>query len=258
MALVKVVILAGGQGTRLVEETEVRPKPMVEIGDRPILWHIMKHFARHGFTEFVIALGYKGDHIKRFFADFLTLDGDVTVRLDRGVIERHERERDPWIVHLVETGQDTGTGGRLGRLRECLKDGPFFLTYGDGVSDVDLGALRQFHASTGATATVTAVRPPSRFGELLFGDESKVRFTEKSQTGEGWINGGFMILDPALLPLIEDDESSLEYDVLETLSNAGKVAGFQHTGFWQSMDTMRDVRYLRALWAEGTAPWCTW
>jgi glucose-1-phosphate cytidylyltransferase len=258
MARVKVVILAGGQGTRLVEETEVRPKPMVEIGDRPILWHIMKHFARHGFTEFVIALGYKGDHIKRFFAELLTLDGNVTVRLDGGVIERHEPERDPWTVHLVETGPDTGTGGRLARLREWVDDGPFFLTYGDGVSDIDLEALTRFHASAGATATVTAVRPPSRFGELVFSDGNQVRFTEKSQTGEGWINGGFMILDPEVLPLIEGEDSSLEYDVLETLSNQGKVAGFQHTGFWQSMDTMRDVRYLRALWAEGTAPWSTW
>jgi glucose-1-phosphate cytidylyltransferase len=258
MLLVKVVILAGGLGSRLAEETEVRPKPMVEIGDRPILWHIMKHYAQSGFTEFVVALGYKGDEIKRFFVDELSLAGDLTVRLGAGQVEHHAADHDPWTVHLVETGAETGTGGRVGKLAAWLRDEPFMLTYGDGLSNVDLNALVKFHRSSGRLATVTAVRPPARFGGLAFGTDSTVTFTEKPQVGEGWINGGFMVIQPAVLDRIQGDASSLEADVLEDLSGEGQLGGFAHDGFWQPMDTLRDVRYLRALWSAGKAPWATW
>jgi glucose-1-phosphate cytidylyltransferase len=258
MLPVKVVILAGGLGSRLAEETEVRPKPMVEIGDRPILWHIMKHYAQSGFTEFVIPLGYKGDEIKRFFVDYASLTGDLTVRLGQGLVEPHGGNHDAWTIHLIETGADTGTGGRVGKLAAWLRDEPFMLTYGDGVSNVDLNALLAFHRSAGKLATVTAVRPPARFGGLAFGLQGTVTFTEKPQVGEGWINGGFMVIEPAVLKLIRGDASSLEADVLEALSRDGQLVGFAHDGFWQPMDTLRDVRYLRALWAAGKAPWATW
>ena len=217
MPSVKVVILAGGQGTRLAEETEVRPKPMVEVGGRPLLWHIMKHYASQGFGEFVVALGYKGDIIKKYFADYLSLNGDLTVRLGERTIERHEAERDAWAVHLVDTGLQTGTGGRLRRLAPWLQGEPFLLTYGDGVSDVDVRKVSEFHRSSGKLATITAVRPPSRFGGLVFDELGAVSFTEKPQIGEGWINGGFMVLDPRVLDYVEGDGTSLEADVLERL-----------------------------------------
>jgi glucose-1-phosphate cytidylyltransferase len=258
MRRVKVVILAGGQGSRLAEETEVRPKPMVEIGDRPILWHIMKHYARAGFDEFVVALGYRGDDIKRFFVDFLSLNGDLTVRMGDGRVDHHDAEQDAWTVHLVETGADTGTGGRVRRLAPWLRDETFMLTYGDGVSNVDLAGLLAFHRASGKLATVTAVRPPARFGGLAFGPDKTVTFTEKPQVGEGWINGGFMVIEPAVLDRIAGDSTSFEADVLENLSRDGQLVGFTHEGFWQPMDTLRDVRYLRALWSAGTAPWATW
>jgi glucose-1-phosphate cytidylyltransferase len=254
----KVVILAGGQGTRLAEETETRPKPMVDIGGRPILWHIMKHYAWHGFDEFVIALGYRADDVKRFFVDYLSLNGDMTVQLGNRAVERHEPERDAWTVHLVDTGFATNTGGRVGRLRTWLQDEPFLLTYGDGVCDVDLKRLVEFHRSSGKLATVTAVRPPSRFGGLSFDRDGAVHFIEKPQIGEGWINGGFMVVEPAVLDYIPGDDTSLEADVLERISLEGKLGAYRHEGFWQSMDTLRDVRYLRALWAADTAPWATW
>jgi glucose-1-phosphate cytidylyltransferase len=255
---VKVVILAGGQGTRLAEETELRPKPMVEIGGRPILWHIMKHYAGHGFTEFVVALGYRGEDIKRFFLDYVSLSGDLTVSLRDRSITRLHPETDDWTVHLVDTGLDTNTGGRVGRLREWLADAPFMLTYGDGVSDVDLSALQAAHRASGKLATVTAVRPGSRFGGLSFEDEGHVRFIEKPQIGEGWVSGGFMVLEPEVLTYISGDDTSFEQDVLEGLSTAGALGAFRHEGFWQSMDNIRDVRYLRGLWASGAAPWATW
>jgi len=255
---VKAVILAGGQGTRLAEETETRPKPMVDIGGRPIIWHIMKHIARFGFDEFVIAIGYKGDDIKRFFVDQISLDGDLSVDLGTRTVERHARPIDAWRVHLVDTGQETNTGGRIGRLRHLLSSEPFLLTYGDGVSDVDLKELLALHRRSGKLATITAVRPPSRFGGLSFQANGRVQFIEKPQIGEGWINGGFMVLEPEVLGYIRGDETSLEADVLETISTEGKLGAYQHEGFWQSMDTLRDVRYLRALWAAQTAPWATW
>ena len=254
----RAVILAGGQGTRLAEETETRPKPMVDIGGRPILWHIMKHYAQYGISEFVIALGYRADDVKRFFVDYLSLNGDMTVELGSRAVQRHEPERDAWTVHLVDTGLETSTGGRVGRLRTWLAGEPFLLTYGDGVSDVDLKQLIEFHRSSGKLATVTAVRPPSRFGGLRFDPDGSVRFTEKPQIGEGWINGGFMVLEPRVLDYIPGDSTSLETDVLEQISNEGKLGAYRHEGFWQSMDTLRDVRYLRGLWAAQSAPWVTW
>jgi glucose-1-phosphate cytidylyltransferase len=258
MPPVKVVILAGGRGSRLAEETELRPKPMVEIGDRPILWHIMKHYAQAGFTEFVVALGYRGEEIKRFFVDFLALGGDLTVRVADGRVDRHDAEHEPWTVHLVDTGAETGTGGRVARLAPWLAGEAFMLTYGDGVSNVDLEALVDFHRRSGRLATVTAVRPPARFGGLAFGDDGAVTFTEKPQVGEGWINGGFMVIEPSVIDRVEGDETSFESDVLEQLSQEGQLSGFAHEGFWQPMDTLRDVRYLRALWSAGAAPWVTW
>jgi glucose-1-phosphate cytidylyltransferase len=254
----KVVILAGGLGTRLSEETEVRPKPMVEVGGRPILWHIMKHYAAQGFGEFCVALGYKGDVIKRFFVDLATLRGSMTVDLSDGSISRAEEEREDWTVHLVETGQDTNTGGRVGRLRDRLRDETFMLTYGDGVGTVDLRALLAFHRDHGRLATVTAVRPPSRFGGLDFREDGAVHFTEKPQMGEGWINGGFMVLEPQVLDLIDGDATSFEADTLERLAAEGELRAFTHEGFWQAMDTLREVRFLRSLWDRGEAPWVTW
>jgi glucose-1-phosphate cytidylyltransferase len=231
---------------------------MVDIGGRPILWHIMKHYATHGFDEFVVAIGYKGDEIKRFFVDYLSLNGDLSIDLGTRTVERHGTDGDAWKVHLVDTGQDTNTGGRVGRLRSMLAGEPFLLTYGDGVSDVDLHKLIDLHRRSGKLATITAVRPPSRFGGLSFEGDSTVRFTEKPQIGEGWINGGFMVIEPKVLDYVSGDETSFEADVLERLSGEGQLAAYRHDGFWQSMDTLRDVRYLRALWADRTAPWATW
>jgi glucose-1-phosphate cytidylyltransferase len=254
----KVVILAGGLGTRLSEETDVRPKPMVEVGGRPILWHIMKHYAAHGFDEFCVALGYKGDVVKRFFVDLATMRGSLTVSLADGSIELDDSEREDWTVHLVETGQDTNTGGRVGRLRDRLRGETFMLTYGDGVGTVDLRALLAFHREHGRLATVTAVRPPSRFGGLDFHEDGAVHFTEKPQMGEGWINGGFMVLEPQVLDYIDGDATSFEADTLERLAAEGELRAFTHEGFWQAMDTLREVRFLRSLWDRGEAPWVTW
>ena len=231
---------------------------MVDIGGRPILWHIMKHYARYGVNEFVIALGYRADDVKRFFVDYLSLNGDMTVELGNRAVKRHEPEQDAWTVHLIDTGLDTQTGGRVARLRSWLSDGPFFLTYGDGVSDVDLGRLTETHRASDKLVTVTAVRPPSRFGGLSLEDNGAVHFIEKPQIGEGWINGGFMLVEPAVLDYITGDRASFEADVLERISNEGKLGAYRHEGFWQSMDTLRDVRYLRGLLAADAAPWVTW
>lgn len=257
-SLTKAVILAGGLGTRLAEETDVRPKPMVEIGGRPILWHILKHFAHHGCREFVIALGYKGEVIKQYFREYQALDGDMTVSLADGTVQRHLGAHDDWVVHLVDTGLETQTGGRLGRLRPWVGDERFLLTYGDGVCNVDLRALIEFHARCGRTATVTAVRPPARFGGLIFDGDLVAEFTEKPQIGEGWINGGYMVLEPGVFDLIAGDRTSLEIDVLEHLARQRQLAAFQHEGFWQCMDTLRDKRQLDQLWREQKAPWRVW
>jgi glucose-1-phosphate cytidylyltransferase len=254
----KVVILAGGMGTRLAEETEVKPKPMVEIGGRPILWHIMKHYAHHGFKEFFIALGYRGEMVKRFFVDYCSLSGSMTIDLSQGVVNSHDNDCEDWLVHLKETGYETNTGGRVKRLQPWLSDGTFMLTYGDGVSNVDLSKLLAFHREHGRIATVTAVRPPARFGGLLFSGNFVTEFTEKPQIGEGWINGGFMVFEPGLFEYLKDDNSSLEVHALERLAADQQLAAYNHGGFWQCMDTMRDKRLVEKLWQQGNAPWRVW
>jgi glucose-1-phosphate cytidylyltransferase len=254
----KVVILAGGLGTRLAEESEVRPKPLVEIGGRPILWHIMMHYARHAFTDFYIALGYRGDMIKRYFLDYYELHGDMTIDLARGKLASSEPENPDWKVHLIDTGEESLTGGRVRRLRQHVDGETFMVTYGDGVADIDLNALLAFHKSHGLVATVTAVRPPARFGGLFFDGDRVTGFTEKPQAGEGWINGGFLVFEPAVFDYLESDSSSLEANGLEKLAAEGQLAAYRHDGFWQCMDTIRDKKYLQSLWDEGRAPWRMW
>lgn len=254
----KVVILAGGFGTRLSEETQARPKPMVEIGGRPILWHIMKHYAHYGFNEFVIALGYKGEVIKRFFLDYYVLDRSVTVNLGTGDVQIHHKHAEDWVIHLVDTGLNTMTGGRLLRLRDWLQDDRFMVTYGDGVSDVDLPDLLKFHESSGCLATITAVRPPSRFGGLVVDGNHVVDFIEKPQIGEGWINGGFAVLEPGIFKYLKNDQSILEKDLYEQLAQDSQLSAYRHTAFWQCMDTMRELNLLEALWQSGGAPWKIW
>jgi glucose-1-phosphate cytidylyltransferase len=256
--LMKVVILAGGLGTRLAEETEVKPKPMVEVGGMPILWHIMKHYSHYGFKEFFVALGYKGEVIKRFFLDYYALRGSMTINLSDGKVQMHDEECEDWVVHLMDTGQETLTGGRLRRLKSWLSDSTFMMTYGDGVGDINLRDLLDFHRSHGRIGTVTAVRPPSRFGGLIFDRDMVSAFTEKPQIGEGWINGGFLIFEPAVFEYLEGDSSSLEADALERLAADHELAAYQHGGFWQCMDTLRDKRLLEKLWQEGNAPWKVW
>jgi len=255
---VKVVILAGGLGTRLSEETEIRPKPMVEIGGRPILWHIMKHYAHYGFTEFVLALGYKGEDVKRYFLDYYRLNGNVSIDLGTGKVEVSHEQPQEWTVHLVDTGLQTNTGGRVRRLRSFLGDEPFMLTYGDGVCDMNLRDLQAFHQANRCVATITAVRPPARFGGLIFKGDAVTEFQEKPQIGEGWINGGFMVLEPGVFDYIEGDDVSFEVDVLNRLANDRQLAAYKHDQFWQCMDTLRDLRLLESLWKSGEAPWKTW
>lgn len=254
----KVVILCGGLGTRLREETETRPKPMVEIGGRPILWHIMQGYASHGFPEFVLALGYKGDIIKRYFLDYYRLHSNLSVSLTTGAVREYDGDREEWVVHLVDTGLTTQTGGRLKRLAPWLGNETFMLTYGDGVCDANIHDLVRFHKSHGRLATVTAVRPPARFGGLSFKGDLVTEFSEKPQIGEGWINGGFFVLEPKVLDYIECDDTIWEREPLERLAKDGQLAAYRHPGFWQCMDTMRDVRLLEGLWANGKAPWKVW
>jgi glucose-1-phosphate cytidylyltransferase len=254
----KAVILAGGLGTRLAEETDVRPKPMVEIGEHPIVWHIMKHYAHFGVAEFHVCLGYKGELIKRYFRDLHSLKGSMTVHLERGEARQQPPVGEDWIVHLVDTGLETGTGGRVKRLEPWLRDGTFMLTYGDGVSDVNLTDLLQFHRAQGRIATVTAVRPPARFGGLILEGDEVVSFTEKSQAAEGWINGGYLVFEPEVFRYLAGDETSLEQDALEHLAADGQLSAYRHTGFWQCMDTLRDKRLLDSLWSQPPAPWKVW
>ena len=254
----KVVILAGGLGTRLSEETESRPKPMVEIGGHPIIWHIMKHYARHGFHEFVLALGYKGEEIKRFFLDYNRLRASVTVDLASGRSNFHEGAPEDWTVHMIDTGLKTNTANRLKLLQPWLEGETFMLTYGDGVCNIDLQDLVRFHRSHGRLATVTAVRPPARFGGIIFDGDLVSQFTEKPQIGEGWINGGFMVLQPGVLDYIKGDDLSLESDTLEQLAADHQLAAYKHDGFWQCMDTLRDLRLLEHLWQSDQPPWKTW
>jgi glucose-1-phosphate cytidylyltransferase len=254
----KVVILAGGLGTRLTEETETKPKPMVEIGGQPLVWHIMKYYAHHGFKEFFIALGYRGEILKRFFVDYTSLSGNLTVDLSQGLVKTQDNDCEDWLVHLKNTGIETNTGGRVKRLEPLLNEGTFMVTYGDGVSNVDLKKLLEFHRRQGRIATITAVRPPARFGGIVFSGDLVSEFTEKPQIGEGWINGGFMVFEPAFFDYVKDDNSSLEVDALERLATEQQLAAYKHEGFWQCMDTLRDKRLLENLWQQGNAPWKVW
>jgi glucose-1-phosphate cytidylyltransferase len=254
----KVAILAGGVGTRLAEETTVRPKPMVEIGGKPILWHIMKHYDVHGFREFVIALGYKGEEIKKFIVDYSHLQSDLTVGLRKGVVRRHGNHTPDWTVHLVDTGAPTLTGGRIKRLAPYVGNETFMLTWGDGVSDVDLRKLLAFHRSHGKLATVTTVRPTARFGHLTFDGDRVVAFSEKPQTAEGWINGAFFVLEPAVFDYIAGDQTQWEREPMERLAAEGQLMAYRHTGFWQCMDTLRDKKLLQELWESGKPPWKLW
>jgi len=254
----KTIILAGGFGTRISEETETRPKPMVEIGGRPILWHIMKIYAHYGFNDFVLALGYKADYIKKYFLEYVNYSGNLTVQIRDGKSSILQREQDEWTIHLEDTGLDTMTGGRIKKLATWVKDEPFMITYGDGVANVDIKALVDFHKKQGKLVTVTAVRPPSRFGGLVMENGLITKFTEKPQAGEGWINGGFMVCKPQVLDMIQGAGSSLEAELLEELAAQGQLAAYCHDEFWQCMDTLRDLKYLENLWTIGKAPWKVW
>jgi len=254
----KVVILAGGLGSRLSEETDLKPKPMVEIGGRPILWHIMKHYAQYDFKEFIIALGYKGEVVKRYFVDYCALEGNMTISLSDGKVSAYDTGREEWLVDLIDTGLRTYTGGRVKRLEQWLKDQTFMVTYGDGVSNIDLCDLVRFHRTHHRLATVAAVRPPARFGALVLEGDFVPRFTEKSQVAEGWINGGYFVFEPGVFQYLSGDSTSLEADALERLARDGQLAAYRHEGFWQCMDTLRDVRMLEHLWQSGNPPWRVW
>tara|TARA_Y100000588_G_scaffold360419_1_gene420272 strand:+ start:849 stop:1619 length:771 start_codon:yes stop_codon:yes gene_type:complete len=254
----KVVILAGGLGTRLSEETDIVPKPMVEIGGNPILWHIMKTYASFGFREFVIALGYKGDQIKRFMVDYSLLNSNLKVSLSDGSIQVLDGPKEDWIVDLVDTGMSTETGGRIKRLSEIVGSDTFMLTYGDGLSDVNLTNLLEFHRTHGKLATITSVRPRSRFGRLSFDGDKVVEFVEKPHVGDGWINGGFFVLEPNVLNYLDGDQTIFEREPLESLAKDGQLVAYKHESFWQPMDTLREVRLLRNLWDTGKAPWKIW
>jgi glucose-1-phosphate cytidylyltransferase len=255
----KTVILAGGLGTRISEESHLRPKPMIEIGGRPILWHIMKLFSHYGMNDFIICLGYKGYIIKEYFANYVLHNADVTVDLQQGSIEYHATNHEPWKVTLVETGADTMTGGRLRRVAGYLDPAePFFFTYGDGVADVDLKALAAFHRSHGKEATVTAVAPPGRYGALDIVGGQVNRFIEKPPGDNGLINGGFFVLNPSVVSRLGPDTMPFEAEPLEGLAHDGQLMAFPHEGFWAAMDTLRDKNNLEALWASGAAPWRLW
>lgn len=255
----KTVILAGGYGTRLQEETTLKPKPMVEIGGRPMLWHVMNIYSHHGFNEFVVALGYLGEVIKSYFLNYHYLRNSFSIHLGTGEVKLHPGNQDNWQVHLVDTGLRTLTGGRLKRLREWVGDGTFMMTYGDGVADVNIAKLLEFHRKHGKLATVTAVRPPARFGGLIFDGGDRISaFSEKPQLGEGWVNGGFFVLEPKVLDYIAGDDTIFEREPLERLAAAGELVAYRHESFWQCMDTLRDVRLLQTLWESDKAPWKTW
>ena len=257
----KVAILAGGLGSRISEETEVKPKPMVEIGGRPILWHILKIYAHYDLTDFVIALGYKGEYIKRWMVDYCSLQSDLTVSLKDGQVSPHRNgngsDGEDWTIDLVDTGHDTATGGRIKRLAPYLGDSTFMLTWGDGVADIDLNALLAFHRAHGKLATMTTVRPPARFGHLELDGDRVTEFSEKPQLGEGWINGAFFVLEPAVFDYVDGDDTQWEREPLERLAREGQLMAYRHTSFWQCMDTLRDKKLLEELWSNG-APWRVW
>jgi len=254
----KVAILAGGYGSRLSEETEIKPKPMVEIGGRPILWHIMRHYAHYGFDEFAIALGYKGEVIKKYMADYCALSSNLKVKLATGEVETSGGYRPDWTVDLVDTGAKTMTGGRIKRLQPYLDDSTFMLTWGDGVSDVDLDDLLAFHRSHGRLATLTAVRPPARYGHLQIADSRIEVFSEKPSAQEGWINGAFFVLEPKVFDYIDGDQTQWEKEPLERLARDGQLMAYQHTSYWQCMDTLREKHILETAWESGNAPWKVW
>jgi glucose-1-phosphate cytidylyltransferase len=255
----KAVILAGGLGSRLSEETVLRPKPMVEIGGKPILWHILNIFAAHGVTEFIVALGYRAEVVKEYFLNFYALNNSISIDLSSGSTTVHQGNAPPWKVHLVDTGLNTQTGGRIKRLGSWLgQDDVFMATYGDGVADVDIAALLKFHAAHGKLATVTTVRPPARFGQIVTEGNLVREFAEKPQTGEGWINGGFFVLSRRVLDYIDGDETLWEREPMERLAADGQLMAYRHDGFWQPMDTLRERRLLEELWASGKAPWKVW
>ncbi|HEX6048191.1 MAG TPA: glucose-1-phosphate cytidylyltransferase [Gemmatimonadaceae bacterium] len=254
----KVIILSGGYGTRLQEETSLKPKPMVEIGGRPMLWHIMGIYAAYGFKEFVIALGYRAEVVRSYFLHYRQIHSDITVCLGDGSVAAEKPAAEDWTIHLIDTGDGTGTGGRIRRLADWIGDETFMLTYGDGVADIDIRRLVAFHKAHGKLATITAVRPPSRFGGLRLDGDAVLEFEEKPQIGEGWINGGFFVLEPQVLTHIPADDTLWERGPLESLAAAGELRAYRHEGFWQPMDTLRDVRLLESLWSEGRAPWKVW
>jgi glucose-1-phosphate cytidylyltransferase len=253
----KIAILAGGFGSRLAEETEIRPKPLVEIGGRPILWHIMMIYSQYGFNHFVIALGYKGEMIKKYMVDYAALGSDLTVRFQTGEVTMHGDFNPDWTVELIDTGLHTLTGGRIKRLAPYL-DGTFMLTWGDGVADIDVSALLDFHRSHGKLATVTAVHPPARYGSLDVDGDQIVAFAEKPQLQQGWINGAFFVLEPGVFDYIEGDDTQWEKEPLEQLAQEGQLMAYKHTSYWQCMDTLREKYILESLWESGEAPWKVW
>jgi glucose-1-phosphate cytidylyltransferase len=259
VAAVKAVILAGGLGTRISEETSTRPKPMVEIGGRPVLWHIMKSYSAYGIDDFVVCCGYKGYVIKEFFANYALHASDVTFDLRDRSVRVHSSAAEPWCVTLVDTGDDTMTGGRLKRVRRYVDDGePFCFTYGDGVSDVDIAASVAHHRASGAVATMTTVQPPGRFGAVRFEEQKIISFDEKPQGDGAWINGGYFVLSPKVGKYLHDDSMPWEREPMETLAGENQVAAYKHDGFWQPMDTMHDRNLLEDLWRTGRAPWKVW
>lgn len=254
----KAVLLAGGLGTRISEETHLRPKPMIEIGGKPILWHIMKIYASHGINDFIVCCGYKGYLIKEYFANYFLHMSDVTIDLQKNSINIHQNNAEPWKITLVDTGDNTQTGGRLKRVQRYLDNEDFCFTYGDGVSDVDVTSLIAFHREQGTLATVTAVQPLGRFGSLSMDGQKISRFQEKPQGDGGWINGGFFVLSPKVIDYIQDDKTLWEREPMERLATEAQMSAYLHHGFWQPMDTLRDKTHLEELWASGKAPWKTW
>lgn len=258
--VMKAVILAGGLGTRISEETAVKPKPMVEIGGMPILWHIMKTFSHYGINDFIVCCGYKGHVIKEFFTSYVVRTSSLTFDMAKNTMELHDAVTEPWRVTLVDTGEDTLTGGRLKRVKPFLQDEPFCFTYGDGVSDVDISALVAFHSKSGCKATLTAVQPPGRYGAIALGENAtRIKAFQEKPSGDGaWVNGGYFVLEPSVIDYIAGDQTTWEQEPMKNLAKDGELNAFKHTGFWQPMDTLRDKILLESLWASGQAPWKVW